>query len=177
MAIPNTIGKRIKLLRKGLGLTQQEFGEKIYRDKSIISKIESDDAELSSSNRLAICKVFGIREGWILKGEGEMKDLRDSDTFLEETMEMISRRHPTKQALGKSVVSKTFRRGEKSVHGWASGSFLISDIIKKCTKILESETDLATTLYLTVHHLDMLLATMNKSANTCKDNDDANKNK
>jgi len=177
MTIPKTIGKRIKLLRKELGLTQQEFGKKIYRDKSIISKIEGDEVELSSSNRLAICKVFGIREDWIVKGDGEMKDLRDSDSLLEETMEMISRRHPTKQDLGKSVVSKTARRGEKFVHGWASGSFLVSDIIKKCTKILESETALATTLYLTVHHLDMLLATMNKSANICKDNADADKNK
>jgi phage repressor protein C with HTH and peptisase S24 domain len=68
-----TIGNRIKELRKELGLTQEAFGKKIYREKSIISKIENDEVELSSSMRLAICSVFGIREEWILTGEGPKK--------------------------------------------------------------------------------------------------------
>ncbi len=68
-----TIGNRIKILRKELRLTQEAFGERIYREKSIISKIENDEVELSSSIRLAICSVFGIREEWILTGEGAMK--------------------------------------------------------------------------------------------------------
>ncbi len=67
-----TIGKRIKLLRKDLRLTQGKLGEKIYREKSIISKIENDEVELSSSIRLALCSVLGVREGWILTGEGEI---------------------------------------------------------------------------------------------------------
>ncbi len=69
-----SIGKRIKELRKDLGLTQTEFAQNIYRDKSTISKIENEELDLSSSMRTAICKEFGVREEWILTGEGEKFD-------------------------------------------------------------------------------------------------------
>lgn len=70
------IGARIKQLRKEKRLTQEEFAKAILRDRSLISKLEAGEVELSSSIRLAICNVFGVRKEWILTGEGDMYDNR-----------------------------------------------------------------------------------------------------
>lgn len=70
------IGKRIKELRRDKNLTQAEFAEKIMRDRSIISKLESGEIELSPSIGLAICNVFGVRKEWLLTGIGEKYDDR-----------------------------------------------------------------------------------------------------
>lgn len=163
MTLPQTIGKRIRLLRKSLGLTQQEFGKKIYRDKSMISKIESDEAELSSSNRLAICKIFGIREDWILKGEGEMKDLRDADAFLEETMELLSLGSVRKPYYGRSKVTRDYR-GKDLVSGYSQAGFHVADALSMCERILRSETPHAITLYLTIKNFDLAISAAEKKS-------------
>ena len=64
--------ERIKLLRKELGLTQNEFGEKIGLKKSAISQIENGST--SSNPRIVqlICTVFNISEKWLTEGKGDM---------------------------------------------------------------------------------------------------------
>ena len=64
--------ERIKLLRKELGLTQNEFGEKISLKKSAISQIENGST--SSNPRIVqlICTVFNISEKWLTEGKGDM---------------------------------------------------------------------------------------------------------
>lgn len=65
-----SIGKRIEQLRLDIGISQKEFAERLFKDKSLISKLESDKIELSPSMRRAICLTFNVRENWILTGEG-----------------------------------------------------------------------------------------------------------
>ena len=64
--------ERIKLLRKELGLTQNEFGEKIGLKKSAISQIENGST--SSNPRIVqlICTAFNISEKWLTEGKGDM---------------------------------------------------------------------------------------------------------
>ena len=64
--------ERIKLLIKELGLTQNEFGEKIGLKKSAISQIENGST--SSNPRIVqlICTAFNISEKWLTEGKGDM---------------------------------------------------------------------------------------------------------
>ncbi|MHB8772997.1 MAG: XRE family transcriptional regulator [Syntrophales bacterium] len=94
-----SIGNRIKLLREELGLTQEQFGKEICRDKSIISKIEGEKVELSSSICRAIGRAFDIQEKWLLTGEGP-KTKEDAEIALYEQCREVMRRkssHPNKK--------------------------------------------------------------------------------
>lgn len=67
-----SIGNRIKNLRKALGLTQKDFGSRIGVKPNTIATYEIDrnapiDAVLS-----LICREFGVNEVWLRTGVGEM---------------------------------------------------------------------------------------------------------
>ena len=64
------IPDRIKKIRRSIGLTQEAFARRLGVERSLISKIESGKARLSTSVRWGICNVFAVREEWILKGQG-----------------------------------------------------------------------------------------------------------
>jgi len=69
----NTIGERIKEVRKDFSLTQTEFGKKIGVSHSHISKIESNKEMPSDSVIKLICVEFGINESWLREGSGTKK--------------------------------------------------------------------------------------------------------
>lgn len=79
--------ERIKFLRKELGLTQNEFGEKIGLKKSAISQIENGST--SSNPRIVqlICTAFNISEKWLTEGKGDMYT-SDEDAILEKLTNM-----------------------------------------------------------------------------------------
>lgn len=62
------IGNRVKELRLSLGLTQEEFGEKIGLKKSGISNIENGTRNLSIRNIKLISKTFNVSELWLNSG-------------------------------------------------------------------------------------------------------------
>lgn len=64
----NDIGNRVKELRLSLGLTQEEFGEKIGLKKSGISNIENGTRNLSIRNIKLISKTFNVSETWLTTG-------------------------------------------------------------------------------------------------------------
>ena len=63
---------RIKELRKYLGLTQAEFGEKIAMRQTGVAWLESGDRKITDRVITTICAVFGVDEIWLRTGEGEM---------------------------------------------------------------------------------------------------------
>ncbi len=63
---------RLKELRKNLGLTQKEFGEKMGMQQQAIAMIENGRRSLNERQIKAICAVYGANENWIKTGEGEM---------------------------------------------------------------------------------------------------------
>jgi transcriptional regulator with XRE-family HTH domain len=63
---------RIKKLRKALGLTQQEFADRIHVKNNTISNYESGSRSLSDAMIASICREFGVSEVWLRSGEGEM---------------------------------------------------------------------------------------------------------
>jgi transcriptional regulator with XRE-family HTH domain len=72
----DTIGKRIREVRKEKRLTQAEFGAKIFKDGSTISMLESEKLELSPIISLAIANVFAVRREWLETGKEPKYDDR-----------------------------------------------------------------------------------------------------
>lgn len=66
------MNERIKALRKALGMTQAEFGEKLGIKKNSVSQIESGINAVTEPNILAICREFHVNESWLREGVGEM---------------------------------------------------------------------------------------------------------
>lgn len=67
------MNERIKEVRKSLGLTQNEFGEKLGVRGNTITNYESNSRKPSNAIISAICREFQISEEWLRTGEGEMK--------------------------------------------------------------------------------------------------------
>lgn len=72
MVEPLTLGKRIKKVRLGADLTQQEFGKRIGIKPNSISLIESGNRNASEQVVLSICREFKVCEAWLRTGEGTM---------------------------------------------------------------------------------------------------------
>lgn len=64
--------ERIKQLRTYLGLTQQEFAEKLGMKRNSIANYETGRNEPIDAVVALICKTFNVNEQWLRTGEGEM---------------------------------------------------------------------------------------------------------
>lgn len=67
-----TIGKRVKKLRKELGLTLEKFGAPLGVQRSALSMIENDKSGIGDRTILLICREYGVSEKWLRDGVGEM---------------------------------------------------------------------------------------------------------
>lgn len=65
------MNKRLKELRKTLGLTQQQFASDIGLGKSSIGNIENGIINLTDRNISVICSKYNVNEKWLRTGEGE----------------------------------------------------------------------------------------------------------
>jgi phage repressor protein C with HTH and peptisase S24 domain len=68
----DNIAKRIKLLRTQLGLTQQEFAEKIGYRWYQIKDIETEKTKASVEIVARVSEVFSVNANWLLMGRGPM---------------------------------------------------------------------------------------------------------
>lgn len=66
------MGERIKILRKTLGLTQKEFGERIGVKPNTIGTYEIGRNEPIGAVIGLICREFRVNERWLQTGEGKM---------------------------------------------------------------------------------------------------------
>jgi len=69
-----TIGQRLGLILKDLGITQKKFAERIGADPSRFSKTMNDKSGLGLDELQKIHSLFGINLNWLLTGKGNMKD-------------------------------------------------------------------------------------------------------
>lgn len=67
----NTIGERIKWLRKDQELTQQAFADKIGVKRNTVATYEIGRNEPLDPIINAICAKFAVNETWLRTGEGE----------------------------------------------------------------------------------------------------------
>jgi repressor LexA len=66
-----TIGERIKMVRKDLKLSQEAFGEKVKVTKAYISHIENSTEFPSDMLIKLICLEYNLNDEWLRSGTGE----------------------------------------------------------------------------------------------------------
>ncbi len=66
------MNKRIKELRKALGLTQQEFADKIGVKRNSMANYETGRNTPIDAIVVSICRIFNVSEEWLRTGQGEM---------------------------------------------------------------------------------------------------------
>lgn len=70
-----TIGERIRIVRKDMKLTQEEFGNKIGMSRSMVVNLEMEKLKNEDQVRRScrtIATICNVNEEWLLNGEGEM---------------------------------------------------------------------------------------------------------
>lgn len=72
------IGDNIKQLRNSLGLTQQEFANRIGIKQGTLSMIEANKSNTSQQVLLSISREFGASLDWLENGKGEMYIIRNT---------------------------------------------------------------------------------------------------
>ena len=90
-----TISQRIKILRKSLNLTQKEFAQKIYVSTSFQTLIELGQKKIINRHIKLIVSAFGVNEGWLRTGEGEMFEKGATPDYkIAETVEVFKQLNP-----------------------------------------------------------------------------------
>ena len=78
----DTIGMRIRQVRKADSLTLTEFGNKIGITASSVSAFELGKTNPSDQTIRSICREFKVNEIWLRSGEGEMFQAMTEDEEL-----------------------------------------------------------------------------------------------
>lgn len=66
------INQRIFRLRTELGMSQTSFGERLGVSRGVIVNLERDLTDPKEAFLKLMCKTFGVREEWLMNGEGEI---------------------------------------------------------------------------------------------------------
>jgi len=71
-AIYLTAGERIKILREKVGITQEEFSQRLGTTRNTITNYEANRRMPMDATIKSICREFNVSEKWLRTGEGEM---------------------------------------------------------------------------------------------------------
>lgn len=80
---------RIRILRKTLGFTQQEFADKIGLSRNFIAQLETGSKAPSDRTILDICKEFSVNEVWLRTGSGDMFLQENKDTQISQMLDEV----------------------------------------------------------------------------------------
>jgi transcriptional regulator with XRE-family HTH domain len=90
-----SINQRIVILRHALDITQAEFAQKILISSSFMAALEIGVRKVNDRLIKLINTTFGVNEGWLRTGEGEMfrKDMTP-DYKMDEVEAIFKRLNP-----------------------------------------------------------------------------------
>lgn len=71
-----SVASRTKELRKALGLTQQQFADRLHITRGAVSNWDFGRSDPSDSAISLICREFNVREAWLRDGTGEMFEVK-----------------------------------------------------------------------------------------------------
>lgn len=111
--------ERIRQLRKELGLSQTEFGEKIGVKQVTVAGYETGTRKPLDAVIKAICTEFGVNKEWLLEGTGPMRKpvedklsayvseiTDDDDEFIKNFIEVYMELDSDSKAVIKSFAKK-----------------------------------------------------------------------
>lgn len=127
----NTIGSRIKYLRKQIGLKQIDFANRVLVSASYISKVESDKELPSNIFTKLVALEFNISYEWLKDGIGDMQLNKSTHDYFErnitigDTLEEITKLNHNFEISLKN--STTFKK------------ICISEICRSISSILQTD--------------------------------------
>ena len=77
-----SVNERIKMVRKELKLTQDQFAKQIGISASALSQIENGMTNASEQTLILVCERFRVIDEWLRYGEGEMFVSQDNSVLL-----------------------------------------------------------------------------------------------
>lgn len=72
------MGERLKLIRKALGLTQEQLAQRLGVGKTALSMIETGRSRLSTRNKNILVQELNANPEWLDTGKGEMFNAEQS---------------------------------------------------------------------------------------------------
>ena len=118
------------MLRKNLGLTQQEFADRLKVSRNNIASYETGKSNLGDAIISLICREFNVNEIWFRTGEGEIfveMDLEDElmqwagtvlaaepDDFKKRFIRMLSKLSENEWELLAKMATELVESSEKS---------------------------------------------------------------
>lgn len=151
----NTIGERLKIIRKHEGLKQSDFAKRVLVSGSYISKVESGKEQPSESFIKLVSLEFKVSHQWLEFGTGNMDlDTNDTENYAdyferdlapEAALELLLELNKSEAVLLQSISSLLY--GDTVAfrcQNLAYMLFSISDILK--LEINDNKKDLITEL-------------------------------
>ena len=89
----NTLGERLKYVRKRKDYTQDSLAEAIGVSRGVIFNLEKNKTTPQVIVINAICQTLKINKNWLMDGAGEMENMAEasrSAKILEELKELVS---------------------------------------------------------------------------------------
>lgn len=128
-----TVGEQIKILRKQLGLSQEEFAFAISIKQGSLSQIESGTTSISQRTLKIICGEYSVNPKWLMKGEGEMfiSDINLKENFAPVKSEVEFWKE---LAMAQIKILDTLTQSNKAVADANAKSIDVVEIV--CKKIL-----------------------------------------
>lgn len=77
-----SVGERIRMQRKVLGLSQDELAERIGRVPKFCADIERGQAGMSIATLLKICSLLKMSLDYLLLGKGDCSSVNETDLIL-----------------------------------------------------------------------------------------------
>ena len=108
----STIGERIKEIRKGEGLTQQKFADRIGAKQNTVAQYEIGRNAPIDPVITAICKEFDIQEDWLRHGLGPMRAAKSDE---EEVTDYVAQALNGSSEFKKAVVKMICTRSEEDL--------------------------------------------------------------
>lgn len=90
-----TSGKRLKILRNKVGITQKDFGVKLAMGWNKIKDMEIGRVKITPEIARLISCVFNTNENWLLTGKGNMEEKKPEkelklDSVTDKILEKVS---------------------------------------------------------------------------------------
>lgn len=98
-----TQGERVKKIRKTLGFTLEQFGEKVGVTKQTVSRIENGINNVTDQMTKSICREFNVDYIWLTTGEGKMF-VENDDEFRKKIDHIMASEDDTRKIIFKSLV-------------------------------------------------------------------------
>lgn len=120
------MNERVKLLRKSLQLSQEEFGARLGVTGTGVSRMESGNRKVTDQMSLAICREFNVNRTWLEFGDGEMFKSGD-----ENLLNLIDRLLDGENDFAKSLFTELAKFSDED---WKRTEKFFSDVISGIKK-------------------------------------------